>query len=81
MFSYKVYHHNFTEKPDLILYSESPLSFGYAGYKLAKKLSIPVIYDQMDLWRNLSLILFPKCKVFNIAFIQCSGIERKFILT
>lgn len=68
MFSYKVYHHNFTEKPDLILYSESPLSFGYAGYKLAKKLSIPVIYDQMDLWPELIINSFPKnAKFFNIA--------------
>ena len=70
VFSYKVYHHNFTEKPDLILYSESPLSFGYAGYKLAKKLSIPVIYDQMDLWPELIINSFPKKmqSFFNIAF-------------
>ncbi|AQX83652.1 glycosyltransferase family 4 protein [Elizabethkingia bruuniana] len=70
IFSYKVYNYHFDEKPDLILYSESPLSFGYAGYKLARKLSVPVIYDQMDLWPELIINSFPKKmrKFFNMCF-------------
>ncbi|MDV3752648.1 glycosyltransferase family 4 protein [Elizabethkingia anophelis] len=70
IFSYKVYNFHFDEKPDLIFYSESPLSFGYAGYKLARKLSVPVIYDQMDLWPELIINSFPKKmrKFFNICF-------------
>lgn len=59
IFSFKVYHREFPVKPDLIIYSESPLSFGYAGYKLGKKLSVPVIYDQMDLWPELIINSFP----------------------
>lgn len=60
IFSYKVYNHKNKVKPDLILYSESPLSFGYGGYKLGKKLSVPVIYDQMDLWPELIINSFSK---------------------
>lgn len=60
IFSYKVYNRNNSAKPDLILYSESPLSFGFGGYKLGKKLSVPVIYDQMDLWPELMINSFSK---------------------
>lgn len=60
IFSFRVYNHKNKFKPDLILYSESPLSFGYGGYKLGKKLSAPVIYDQMDLWPELMINSFPK---------------------
>jgi glycosyltransferase involved in cell wall biosynthesis len=62
VFSYKVYSQRRKEvsKPDLIIYSESPLSFGYAGQKLAKYYKVPVIYDQMDLWPELIINSFPK---------------------
>lgn len=39
--------------PDCIVYSESPLTFGYAGQKLAEFHKAPVIFDQMDLWPEL----------------------------
>lgn len=61
VFSYKVYKQRKTEnKPDLIIYNESPLSFGYAGQKLAAFFDIPVIFDQMDLWPELMINSFPK---------------------
>jgi glycosyltransferase involved in cell wall biosynthesis len=41
------------ERPDCILYYESPLSFGFAGQKLARFHGCPVIYDQRDLWPEL----------------------------
>lgn len=60
VFSYKVYSQRKKQqsKPDLIIYSESPLCFGYAGQKLAKYYKIPVIYDQMDLWPELIINSF-----------------------
>lgn len=48
------------ERPDLIVYSESPLSLGYAGQKLAAAFDCPVIYHQMDLWPELIVAAFPK---------------------
>lgn len=49
--------------PDCILYSESPLTFGYAGFMLARYHNCPVIFHQMDLWPELIEKAFP-------AFIQ-----------
>jgi glycosyltransferase involved in cell wall biosynthesis len=46
--------------PDCIVYYESPLTLGYAGFKLAKYHNCPVIYDQMDLWPELIEQVFPK---------------------
>ena len=46
--------------PDLIVYSESPLTFGYAGQKLAAFHKVPVIFDQMDLWPELFEQVFPR---------------------
>lgn len=62
VFSYKVYlqRKKKVSQPDLIIYSESPLSFGYAGQKLAKYYKVPVIYDQMDLWPELIINSFPE---------------------
>jgi glycosyltransferase involved in cell wall biosynthesis len=40
-------------RPDLIIYSESPLTFGYAGQRLADHHGCPAIYHQMDLWPEL----------------------------
>ena len=62
IFAFKVYNEgkkNMT-KPNLIIYSESPLCFGFSGFRLAKFLKIPVIYDQMDLWPELMINSFPK---------------------
>jgi glycosyltransferase involved in cell wall biosynthesis len=48
------------EAPDCILYAESPLTFGYAGPKLAWHHNAALIYDQMDLWPELIVNSFPK---------------------
>lgn len=79
IFSYKVYNHKNKVKPDLILYSESPLSFGYGGYKLGKKLSVPVIYDQMDLWPELMINSFSKGKraIINTLFFPVFRSRKK----
>ncbi|HNX69541.1 MAG TPA: glycosyltransferase family 4 protein [Candidatus Omnitrophota bacterium] len=45
--------------PDCILYSETPLTFGYAGQKLAEFHHCPVVFDQIDLWLELFEKLFP----------------------
>jgi len=45
--------------PDCIIYSESPLTFGYAGYMLSRHHKCPVIYHQMDLWPELIERAFP----------------------
>ena len=47
-------------KPDLIIYYESPLLLGYTGQKLAKKLNVPVIFDQMDLHPELMVKVFKR---------------------
>lgn len=62
VFAYKVYHekNKINNKPDFIIYGESVLSFGFAGFKLAKFYKVPVIYDQMDLWPELMINSFPK---------------------
>jgi len=46
--------------PDCIIYSESPLTFGFAGQKLARFHRCPVIFHQMDLWPELFEQVFPK---------------------
>lgn len=46
--------------PDCIVYSESPLTFGYAGFMLARYHKCPVIYHQMDLWPELIEQAFPE---------------------
>lgn len=60
VFSYKLYKSKLEKKPDLVIYSESPLTFGYAGYKIAKREKVPAIFDQMDLWPELMVNSFPK---------------------
>lgn len=60
VFSYKLYKRKLKNKPDLVIYSESPLSFGYAGYKIARRENVPVIFDQMDLWPELIVNSFPQ---------------------
>ncbi|WP_158729302.1 MULTISPECIES: glycosyltransferase family 4 protein [unclassified Flavobacterium] len=59
VFSYKLYQSKLVNKPDLVIYSESPLTFGYAGYKIAKREKVPAIFDQMDLWPELMVNSFP----------------------
>ena len=46
--------------PDCVIYYESPLTFGYAGQKLARHHGCPVIFDQMDLWPELIEKVFPR---------------------
>ena len=62
VFGLKVYNerNKRLSKPDLIIYGENPLTFGYAGYKLAKYFKVPVICDQGDLWPEFIINSFPK---------------------
>tara|TARA_B110000240_G_scaffold166937_1_gene188501 strand:+ start:11013 stop:12296 length:1284 start_codon:yes stop_codon:yes gene_type:complete len=62
VFGFKVYNErkNRISKPDLIIYGENPLTFGYAGYRLAKYFKVPVICDQGDLWPEFIINSFPK---------------------
>jgi glycosyltransferase involved in cell wall biosynthesis len=82
VFSSKVYKERKlqVEKPDFIIYSESPLSFGYGGYKLAKYYKIPVVFDQMDLWPELIINAFPSTirKIINLMFYPVF-LSRKYI--
>lgn len=61
IFSLKVYRERkvVDVSPDLIISGESPLTFGYAGYRLAKYFNIPIIYDQGDLWPEFIINIFP----------------------
>lgn len=45
--------------PACIIYAESPLTFGYAGFMLARHHKCPVIFHQMDLWPELIEKAFP----------------------
>lgn len=47
-------------KPDLVIYSESPLSFGVGGYSIARKHGVPVVFHQMDLWPELIVDALPR---------------------
>jgi len=61
VFSYRTYvRGKELSSPDCIVYYESPLSFGYAGQKLAQFHGCPVVYDQMDLWPELIEKVFPQ---------------------
>ena len=66
VFAMRTYWRGRTEpRPDLIIYSESPLSFGFAGQKLAEFHGCPAIYHQMDLWPELFVDAFPhKLRLF-----------------
>lgn len=57
--------------PDCIVYSESPLTFGFAGQKLAAAFGCAVIYHQMDLWPELIVNAFPPRwqKLASLAFL------------
>jgi glycosyltransferase involved in cell wall biosynthesis len=46
--------------PDCIIYSESPLTLGFAGQKLAQYHNCPVVFHQMDLWPELFEQAFPR---------------------
>jgi glycosyltransferase involved in cell wall biosynthesis len=60
VFSYRTYRSGKKEAaPDLILYSESPLCFGYAGPALARYHDCALVYDQMDLWPELMVEVIP----------------------
>lgn len=54
VFAFRTYCRGCTEpKPDLIIHSESPMTFGFAGHRLAAHHGCPSIYHQMDLWPEL----------------------------
>lgn len=46
--------------PDAIVFSENPLTMGYAGYALSKFHNAAAVFDQMDLWPELIVNAFPK---------------------
>lgn len=43
----------YEQKPDLVIFSESPLTLGFAGYRLARWHKSKMIFDQMDLWPEI----------------------------
>jgi glycosyltransferase involved in cell wall biosynthesis len=47
-------------KPDLVIYSESPLNFGIGGYSVARRHGAPVVFHQMDLWPELIVDALPR---------------------
>lgn len=69
VFAFRTYFRGKKESsPDCIIFSESPLSFGYAGFKLAQFHKCPCINHQMDLWpeffvSNSPFILRPFLRV------------------
>lgn len=46
--------------PDCIVYSESPLTLGFAGQRLGKHHRRPVVFDQMDLWPEIFERVLPR---------------------
>lgn len=65
--------------PDAIVFSESPLTFGYAGQKMAETLQCPSIYHQMDLWPELIINAFPARlqKIANVLFAPVYSSRRR----
>jgi glycosyltransferase involved in cell wall biosynthesis len=60
VFALRTYRRGRTEpRPDLIIHSESPLTFGFAGQRLADHHGCPSIYHQMDLWPELIVDAVP----------------------
>jgi len=61
VFAFRTYNRGRSEpRPDLIIHSESPLTFGYAGQRLADFHNCPSIYHQMDLWPELIIKSVPQ---------------------
>jgi len=61
IFAYRCYDRGKSlPSPNCIIYSESPLTLGFAGQKLAQFHHCPVIFHQMDLWPELFEQVFPK---------------------
>jgi glycosyltransferase involved in cell wall biosynthesis len=61
VFAYRCYHRGRREPgPDMIVHSESPLTFGFAGQRLADHHACPSIYHQMDLWPELIVRKAPR---------------------
>jgi glycosyltransferase involved in cell wall biosynthesis len=65
--------------PDAIIYAESPLTMGYAGPALARHHKAALIYDQMDLWPELIVNVFPMWsrKLVNLCFSPVYWKRRK----
>jgi glycosyltransferase involved in cell wall biosynthesis len=61
VFAYRCYFRGRSgPRPDLIIHSESPLTFGFAGQRLADRHGCPSIYHQMDLWPELIVRKAPR---------------------
>ena len=61
VFAFRTYNRGRLEsRPDLIIYSESPLTFGFAGQYLADFHRCPAIYHQMDLWPEMIVKAAPQ---------------------
>ena len=61
LFSFRMFKYGrHFDVPDIIIYYESPFSFSYSGYQLAKYFKIPVIFDQVDLWPEFFEQYFPR---------------------
>ena len=56
--------------PDVVLFSENPVTMGYAGFALASHHKAAAIFDQMDLWPELIVNAFPNWsrQIVNLLF-------------
>ncbi len=69
----------YEQRPDLIIHSESPLTFGFAGQRLADHHGCPSVYHQMDLWPELVVAAVPpqlRCFV-RLAFWPVYAVRRR----
>lgn len=68
-----------SEKPNLIIAAENPLTMGTPSYTYAKKNSIPMIYDQMDIWPEFIVknLKQPFSSIANIIFIPVCKRRKK----
>lgn len=48
------------DAPDCVITGEAPIAFGYAGFAVAARAKVPVIYDQIDLWPELFVSMAPR---------------------
>ena len=80
VFAIRTYRRGRTEpKPDLIIHSESPLTFGFAGQRLADLHGCPSIYHQMDLWPELIVNTAPRFlrSALQLAFWPVYAVRRR----
>jgi glycosyltransferase involved in cell wall biosynthesis len=80
VFAYRCYKRGRAEpRPDLVIYAESPLTFGFAGQRLADYHRCASIYHQMDLWPELIVRRAPRMfqSLVDLAFEPVYAIRRK----